>query len=112
MDKIINKLKVIFYTVLIFVVSINVVVATEVSRPEQVSTDARDIILNLFKIIDGLFIVLSLFFIVSILRYFFYVIKKEDQKKIKSKKILFGSFVLFFLVVILKIMIFITSYVP
>ncbi len=118
MDKTTNKLKSIFCAVLIFVLSANIATAIEAQnikeapQQRQVPTNVRDTVLNLFKIIDVLFIAFLLFFILSMLGYFFCVIKKEDQKKNRIKKMLIKFFMLFSIFLIFKIIIFAMSYVP
>ena len=114
MNKIINKIKVVFYVVLIFIFNINIIKAEEISewefkkQPTGVSINNRDIVLNLFKIVDVLFVVCLSFFVIILSKYFLYI-RKEEEKKIKLRKILSKFFILLSFLLIVKIIIFFIS---
>ena len=115
MNKIINKIKLTSYVVLIFIFNINIIKAGEISewefkkQPVGISTTNRDIILNLFKIVDVLFIICLSFFVIILLKYFLCIRKKEQQKKTKLKRILAKSYITLSFLLIVKIIIFFIS---
>jgi len=104
MKKIINKSKLFFYTVLVFMFSVNIVKANEIEQwgttmsPSAVPTDnmhvARSYLIN---ILGPLFLLSFVLLVFSVILYSYYSIIKNKQKRDGIEKIMLWSFVIFIL---------------
>lgn len=116
MKKIINKSKILFYTVLMFVLNINIIYAQTTSEwgkrelPTEVPADTIGIAYEYIEQISKwLSFILFAIFIFSSFRYILCSIKKEEQNKKRFKKILLQSLLCFLFFAIIHILIVLTS---